>query len=461
VKTGAGTLDLTRASNTYTGGTVVRAGTLRVAADGSLGDAAAPVAVEAGARLTYTGTTGTARTFSMPAGTLEAAAGATVTLDGASVNGGFLRGTGTFAVTGGAALTAVTTFATTALNQTGAAGYTNFANGGGLTVAGGTTNPATVNGFTNEGSGSITVAGGSRVNAADFQTYGVMSLAPGTTAVPSQVTNTGGSPLFLNGGSRTFVGTPATAGTFSAGIDLNGKNVVVAGGLLVNNGYVVDSAAGSPGRVIADFGSLVKGAGFYQSTVVTQNGGQFQAGNSPGTVSFGEFTFGPGGVDRYVFSINDADGAAGQPGGWGLVKAVRQSIAGGTTPGDFAWTATPAGKVTVALETLVGGDVAGPMADFDPTRAYAWPAVTWDGAYTGPTDPAALLAATAFDTAGFANPVGGVFGWSLDTAGQTLSLTYTPVPEPGALALLGVAAAAAGYRRWRRRPTLAQVSIPD
>ena len=59
-------------------------------------------------------------------------------------------------------------------------------------------------------------------------------------------------------------------------------------------------------------------------------------------------------------------------------------------------------------------------------------------------------AATAFDTSGFLNPVAGTFGWSLDPAGHTLSLVYTPtaVPEPGTLVLLGAAAAAGwGLRR--------------
>lgn len=75
-----------------------------------------------------------------------------------------------------------------------------------------------------------------------------------------------------------------------------GRDAVVAGGVFVNNGFVSDSTAGSPGRVVADFGALVKGAGYFQSTVVTRNDGRFQAGNSPGAASFGSFAFGPGGV---------------------------------------------------------------------------------------------------------------------------------------------------------------------
>jgi hypothetical protein len=91
------------------------------------------------------------------------------------------------------------------------------------------------------------------------------------------------------------------------------------------------------------------------------------------------------------------------------------------------------------------------MANFDPAQSYAWPAVHWDGTYSGPTDGPSLTASTAFDTSGFVNAAAGTFGWILDPAGQTLSLTYTPtgVPEPGTLTLAGVAAF--GWATFRRR----------
>jgi hypothetical protein len=280
----------------------------------------------------------------------------------------------------------------------------------------------TFNGVTNEGSGSITVTAGSQVNAVDFQTYGTVTLSPGSTAAPSQLTNTGSSPLYFNGGSRSFISIPSHANPnqFDAGIDLHGQNAVVAGGLLVNNGFVEDTMGSH--QVVADFGSLVKGAGFYQNTVQTVYGGKFQSGNSPGRASFGSFTFGPGGVTNYVFAIDDATGTAGpspdvngQVSGWGLVKAIQRPAGSVTTPGDFAWMATPAHPLTVALDTLlspttVGNDVAGPMADFDPLRPYSWLAASWAGKYSGPTDPEALNASTAFDTTGFANPIAGTFG---------------------------------------------------
>jgi PEP-CTERM motif len=171
-------------------------------------------------------------------------------------------------------------------------------------------------------------------------------------------------------------------------------------------------------------------------------------------------------VGNYVFAIDDAIGTAGpspnavgQVSGWGLVKSIQQAVGSFTSSGNFTWTATPAAPLTIAIDTLVnpttvGTDVSGPMADFDPTRAYSWLAAQWGGTYSGPTDAATLDADTAFDTSGIVNQFSGTFGWSLDAADHTLSLTYTPspVPEPGTLALTGIAAmgwVTFSRRRWR------------
>jgi len=71
----------------------------------------------------------------------------------------------------------------------------------------------------------------------------------------------------------------------------------------------------------------------------------------------------------------------------------------------------------------------------------------WTGTYSGRPIRRCWLPTRRSNTRGFLNPVTGTFGWSLDPADQTLALTYTPsaVPEPGTLALVGLAAAA-GWR---------------
>jgi autotransporter-associated beta strand protein len=482
-KTGAGALALGNTGNSFSNLTIT-GGSVQAANDNVLGRG--PINVGGLGMMQYTGTTQTSRTFNLDFGTLAAVGGATVTLSGASVAGGFMRGPGTFVLTSGSSLGGVTTRPGAMLNQVGPTNYTNSTNGGTLNIAGGIPTPVVLDGFTILGSGALSIGATGLVYATDFQTSGTLTINPATvTQNFSQTTlviNTGTAPLYFNGGSRTFVGTPATAvfpnnwpdsslrgtPTFVAGIDLNNKNAVVAGGLFVNNGYVEDSTNGFTGTaaVIADFGSLVKGSGFFQNSVQTINGGKFQAGNSPGVATFGKFVLGPGGVANYVFAIDNATGAAGpipnaagQVSGWGLVKAISHLSGSSNTSGDFVWTATPADKLTVSLETLlnpttVGIDLPGPMAHFDPTREYSWPAFEWSGTYTGPTDAAVLNAATTFDVNGVQNQLAGQFGWSFNQGDQVLSLTYTPtaVPEPGTLMLVAFAAGGSWLVRRGRNP---------
>ena len=251
-----------------------------------------------------------------------------------------------------------------------------------------------MNNVTNQGSGSMTLGAASAVNVANFQSYGILTLNPAAVGsnLSTTMTNVGSSSMYFNGGSQTFIGTPATATsgglpTFVAGIILQGQNIVVAGGLFVNNGYVSDFSSGTHGQIIVDYGALYKGAGFTGVNVVTQNGGRIQAGNSPGSASFGNLVFGPGGVNNYVFAIDDATGTAGPTPdalghvvGWGLISAIQHAMGSTTTSGDFTWTATPNFPLTIALDTLVnpttvGTDVPGQMADFDPSQSYVWPAV--------------------------------------------------------------------------------------
>jgi autotransporter-associated beta strand protein len=486
LKSGAGTLSLTFTGSNYSGGTTIQQGVLQVTGDGSLGATSGMVTIGPLGTLTYAPTANatTSRTFSLNSGTLSVTANETLTFNGATVGGGFLRGPGSFAVTGGTTLTGTSTPNSTVISVTGAGSFANFSNGGTLSITAAPTSPTAFAGFINQGSGSITVGANSQLTVSDFQTYGTLTINPAMLtqdfSQTTLLTNTGPSTLSFNGGGRTFIGTPATAvfpsnwpnasqrglPTFVAGIDLESKNATVAGGLFVNNGYVEDSTNNFQGTatIIADFGSLVKGAGFFQNTVQTVNGGKFQAGNSPGKATFGNFVLGPGGVSNYVFAIDDATGeagptpdAVGHVSGWGLIKAISRGAGAAATTGDLTWTATPADKLTVAIETLlnpttVGDDVFGPMAGFDPTRPYVWPAVEWGGSYAGPADAAMLDSSTAFDTTGFANLVAGSFGWALETADHTLSLTYTPtaVPEPSGLWLAALSGAALYARRRRK-----------
>ena len=220
--------------------------------------------------LRYTGTTSTARTFNLIDGTFEAPTGVTLTLTGATVGGGFLRGAGTFALTGDTALIGVSTASSTTINQTGPATVTSYSNGGTFSVAAGQI--LTSNGVTNTSSGQMTVNG--TANVSDFVSNGQVNIPNGG------VLNNSGSPLVLGGGSRTYIGSAAVPG---GAINLGGQTLELNGALLVNDGTVT-------GTTNVNYGSLAMGSGTY-GVVNVNTGGVYAPGSSPGISTAAALTF--------------------------------------------------------------------------------------------------------------------------------------------------------------------------
>jgi autotransporter-associated beta strand protein len=503
-KTGLGTLVLGGVNSGLTGGITISGGTLSVASDANLGSG--PITINALGKLNYTATGSTTKSFAINGGTLSASAGAKVTLNGGTFTGGTLGGSGVFltdSVAGARFGGMNTAQSVTLYSNSSADQFINVNNSGTLNIgvadannsAGNIniTTPVTLNGFTNQGNGTVTVGAGVSVNAIDFQSYGLMNITPASGTGKTLVTNAGTSQIFFNGGSRTFLGTIGSNPARS-GLELNGQNAVVAGGLFVNNGSVTDSSAAGISTIIADYGALVKGAGTYDNSPITRNGGRFQSGNSPGLATFnGRFGFGgntPAGiipvVSNYLWQINNATGTAGPTttptvSGWSLANVqFRNGVAG--VQGDFYWDASPTNQVLVSMQTLhnpttPGSDVAGAMANFDPAQKYTWSMVTFAGSYLtqdttdypsgAPTSALALNAATTFDFSGFSNlspaqiaalntPGNPSLGWQITVnspagTGGELDLVYQPVPEPGTLALTGLASLGFGWMARRRR----------
>lgn len=348
-------------------------------------------------------------------GGLTAAAGATILYDtGARVFGGFLNGPGTHLIgSGGASFSGTTANNGGVITQNNALTLTNFSSAAAITNGA----PLTWNGGSNAVGGTLTV--NSTASVTGFTSSGVITVNPGAT-----LTNTG-THLVLGGGSRTFVGSAANPG---GTIALGGQPLDLNGGLLVNNGTI------SGGTVNVNFGGLAKGSGTYP-TVIVGDSGRFSPGNSPGPVTTGPAMWGAGGT--YQWELNDAAGTAGT--NWDLWSVNGPlTVASGTTPNS---------RFTVEVDSLTAGNSPGLALSFDPSHPYTWPIAQATGGVGG-FDPSTFT----LDTTHFANPInGGTFGLALSSNGQTLSVTFTPVPEPGALPLVGVIVGAGLARRRRRR----------
>ncbi len=404
-KVGAGDLALAGQSS-YTGLTTVAAGRLLVSGTNNLNGGF--VAANGGTLRIDGGT------LNLTSGSLlQAQAGGTIEYNNATVNGGFLRGPGTHTPLGGTTFNGTTLQQGATMAQNVPTTLNNFTNGGIFTN--GTGIALAWDGGGNSLSGQMTVNG--TANLANWSSAGVTTINPGGTV------NNSGSSLVLGGGSRTFLGTPANRG---GALNLGSQTLELNGGLLVNNGTIT-------GTTNVNYGGLAKGAGTY-GPVNVGDGGRFSPGNSPGTVTTGDATWGAGG--QYLFEMDDAGGAAGV--NWDLWQMQRLAVGAGTTANS---------RFTVALSTLTTSGQPGPAANFHTTQRYDWLIAR---AANGVTGFAPSL--FAIDTSGFANPTGGgTFGLVLEDDDE-IHLTFTPVPEPGSLALTGLAAGAWALLRRRRRP---------
>ena len=412
-KLGAGTLTLTGA-NTFTGALNLISGTLAVAAESNLGPAST-VVVGGGGSLRFTGGVTLTRTYNLGVSTLVVGGGDTLTFgSNAILSGGFLSGPGTGVLGSGSTLNGVTAITNTALTQASGTATVNTSTlRGALTQTGGTL--AFNNGFA-AGSGRMSVGG--TVNTMGTEIQGVTTIHAGGAVANSD------SSLYLTGGSRTTVNTGGTLSTAT------GTSIELNGSLLVNNGT-------QSGTLAINYGSLAKGSGSFGTISVT-DGGRFSPGNSPGTASAENFSFGAGG--RYDFELNTANPRLGIDADV-LTVTNALSVGAGTTPNSV---------LTVAIHSLNQANQAAALSDFDSSRAYQFLLVD---AHT-----VSGFAAANFnvDTSGFLNGLnGGSFNVSWN--GNDLYLDFSPaaaVPEPAAWALMfsGLAGLVVLRRRSGNKP---------
>jgi len=385
---GAGTLALS-GDNTYSGGTLVDAGTLSVRGDANLGGASAGVTLNGGTlAITTTFTSGRAVTLDTPGGMFAPSAGTTFTMTGTVVGPGALtmNGAGTLALSGANTYTGGTSI------DAGMLSVASDANLG-------------------DASGGVTFNGGTLATTATFTSARTMTVkAAGATFAPMAGTAltlsgpvTGTGPWFLSGPGTVILdgnGSGATGlftvaqGTFEVGDAANpgasyGGGVTVQPGaaltgygtikgLVTNNGTVTPGGAPGIGTLTLKKG-YTQGAGGTLGIEVNPTTANLLAvtgaANLAGTLAL---TFDPGTyVPSMTYPIVTATG--GVSGTFGTVTQSGQNLgllvptltykAKQVTLGfmidplpDFAATSNQFAVATAlqnASETATGGDLVG------------------------------------------------------------------------------------------------------
>jgi fibronectin-binding autotransporter adhesin len=279
----------------------------------------------------------------------------------------------------------------------------NVINSGNLTIEA----PIAWNGGVNTSAGRFTI--NTEASVSSFENNGVIAISRRSTLINSN------TDLVSGGGSRITIEEQGR-------LELNKSELHLNGSLLVNNGLI-------KGMTNVNFGALAKGAGEYGEVNVT-DGGKFSPGNSPGAVTTGSTTWNSGG--GYIIELANALGSAGS--GWDI-----WNIAGIL---DISPSSTSNGRFTISLASLAG-ESSGPAANFDPSRDYSWTILHADK-ITG-FDPSEI----ALDTSGFKNNFAAGHFFLASTA-TDLSINFTAVPEPTAMALLTAASALLTIRQRRR-----------
>ena len=401
---GSGGLVLS-ASNDYSGGTTLAAGTLRGGNDSAFGTGS--LALNAG---TIASDSAIARTFA----------------NGVSIGGDvvFGDGTGTGALTfsGTVGLGGATRALTTAVSTT----FSGAVSNGSLTKAGTATlsltsassnfSALTVNtGTVSIGANTIITGLGGSSGALNLAagTLTFDQAASGTVALPFSgsggFTKTGGNLLSLTGASGSYGGT-----------------VTVSQGTLAANGTLGGSVSVSTGATLAGSGTV--------GTVAITSGATLSPGSSPGILTTGAISWAGGGNYNWQL-LNDSTGAGT---GWDLINGGALTITSSSTS-----------RFNVNLWSLssVNPDVSGPAQSFSFTTSGTYMIGTFSTISGFSADAFSINTSATNGTGGFSGFDPAIGGFTLFSTGTSIGLVYTHTP-PSSYSYVGTTGTWSDTANW-------------
>lgn len=379
VQQGTGTLTLT-AINSYTGGTVVEAGTLSLGNGAADGVIRGSLAIESGARViasatgwslgyggtrvgaTYPGNSVTAITID--GGTLEVTnpvTGAGLAASEITLAGGTIAGVSFGWINTNTLTPTLRTLASA----------TRSTLEGGISLR-----------LSTAGTLTFDVAAGSTADGIDLLVSGPITATapPVADNIGGNLTKTGPGTLAL-AAANTFTGsTSIAAGRLQ--VDPTGSFTATSG-ITLTGGELRYNSATPLARPLALTAGTISGTGTIATPVTVATGGVLSPGNSPDTQAYSQgLTWNGGG--SYLWEVNALSGTAGT--NWDLLN-----ISGGT----FDVSGLSAGsRFILDLTTLTAADLPGPLAVPFDGGAYAFPIASY-ATLSSPLGTAALTDLTS------------------------------------------------------------------